>query len=137
MAILSSKILLMNFRGYPQLSYSIFFPQTDHDDESIKQAQLLVENSNKKLTVEKLAGDVNLSKRSFIRRFKASTGSTPVDFIQRMSVEKAKRLLETSKKSVEGIIYSLGYRDISSFRKIFVKHTSLSPKEYRKKYERI
>jgi transcriptional regulator GlxA family with amidase domain len=137
MAILSSKMLLMNFNGYPQLSYSIFFPQTNHDDESIKEAQSLVENSNKKITVEQLADKVSLSKRSFIRRFKASTGGTPVDFIQRMNVENAKRLLETTKKSVEGIIYSLGYRDVTSFRKVFMKHTSLSPREYRKKYERL
>jgi len=87
-----------------------------------------------KPTVEGLAGMVHLSKRSFIRRFKAATGNTPIEYIQRMNVEKAKRQLENSKDSIEQIIYSLGYNDIHSFRKVFTRYTDLTLKEYRGRY---
>lgn len=135
-AILSSKMLLMDMNNYYQSSYAMFTPQIQHNDEAIGKAQRLIETSKEKITVEDLAEKVNLSKRSFIRRFKANTGNTPMDYIQRMNVEKAKRRLENTKDSVESIIYALGYNDINSFRKLFIKYTSLSPKEYRKKYER-
>jgi transcriptional regulator GlxA family with amidase domain len=87
-----------------------------------------------KLSVEGLARIANLSRRSFIRRFKAATANTPLEYMQRVNVEKAKRQLENGKDTIEQIIYSLGYNDLNSFRKIFVRYIDLTPKEYRGRY---
>jgi|GEM_PF-4704566 YesN/AraC family two-component response regulator len=57
-----------------------------------------------------------------------------MEYIQRMNVEKAKRQLEQSKSSIKEIIYALGYHDIHSFRKIFIRYADLTPKEYWGKY---
>lgn len=136
-AVLSSKMLLMDMNNHYQLSYSMFIPQVQHNDQEIGKAQKLIETSPEKLSIDQLAQKVNLSRRSFVRRFKASTGNTPIGYIQRMNVEKAKRKLETTNNTIENIFYSLGYNDLNSFRKLFMKYTALSPREYRKKYKRI
>lgn len=136
-AVLTSKMLLAGYDKINQSEYSIFFPQHHHGDEAILKAQQIVESAtDEKVSVEALAKQVNMSKRNFIRRFKASTGNTPVEYVQRISVEKAKRVLELSNEAVEHIIYSLGYNDVNSFRKLFVKYTNMTPKEYRLKYRR-
>ena len=132
---IASRILLMDTTPASQNRFSMFIPQTQHTDEAIRRIQEFIEeDSQEKLTVERLARVSNMSKRSFIRRFKAATGNTPVEYIQWVNVEKAKRMLEKSKNSIEKIIYSLGYNDIHSFRKIFVRYTDLTPKEYRGRY---
>ena len=134
-ANLATRMLLMDNDRASQTRFSMFIPQTQHKDEAIYKAQKAIEHDQEeKLTVEGLAMTVHLSKRSFIRRFKAATGNTPVEYMQRMNVEKAKRQLENSKNSIEQIIYSLGYNDLNSFRKIFIRYTDLTPKEYRGRY---
>ena len=131
----ATRMLMLNNDRDSQTPFSMFIPQTQHQDEAIFEAQKAIEKDGKeKLTVESLASIVHLSKRSFIRRFKAATGNTPIEYIQRMNVEKAKRKLENSRHSIEQIIYSLGYQDVPSFRKIFVRYTELTPKEYRSRY---
>jgi transcriptional regulator GlxA family with amidase domain len=134
-ANLLSRMLLLESKETYQTRFSIFLPQTQHSDEAIHVSQQAIEKDGEgKLTVERLAGIACLSKRSFIRRFKTATGNTPVEYMQRMNVEKAKRQLEVSQQSIEQIIYSLGYNDIHSFRKIFSRYTNLTLKEYRDRY---
>jgi len=134
-ANMATKMLLLDNDSSSQTRYSMFIPQTRHQDEEIYLAQKAIEqDQDGKLTVEGLAILTHLSKRSFIRRFKAATGNTPIEYMQRMNVEKAKRQLEKSKSSIEQIIYSLGYNDMHSFRKIFIRYTDLTPKEYRVRY---
>jgi transcriptional regulator GlxA family with amidase domain len=131
----ATRMLMLNNDRDSQTPFSMFIPQTQHQDEAIFEAQKTIEKGAEgKLSVESLAAIVHLSKRSFIRRFKAATGNTPIEYIQRMTVEKAKRKLESSRHSIEQIIYSLGYQDIHSFRKIFVRYTDLTPKAYRLRY---
>ncbi|WP_273023540.1 helix-turn-helix domain-containing protein, partial [Rheinheimera sp.] len=46
----------------------------------------------------------------------------------------AKRLLETTNLPVEQIVLQVGYEDMSSFRKLFLNYTELSPSQYRHKF---
>jgi transcriptional regulator GlxA family with amidase domain len=134
-ANMAARMLQMDNDHSTQTHFSMFIPQTQHKDEAVFKAQQAIEvDQDEKLKVEELARIVHLSKRSFIRRFKDATGNTPIEYMQRMNVEKAKRKLENSKESIEQIIYSLGYNDIPSFRKIFMRYTDLTPKQYRVRY---
>jgi transcriptional regulator GlxA family with amidase domain len=131
----AARMLQMDNKFSTQGRFSIFMPQTQHSDEAIHKVQKAIEDEQEiKQSVESLAGIANMSRRSFIRRFKTATGNTPIEYLHRVNVEKAKRQLETGKDSVERIIYSLGYNDLNSFRKIFIRYTDLTPKEYRWKY---
>ena len=79
---------------------------------------------------------VHLNGRSFLRRFKKATTNTPVEYIQRVKVEAAKKKLEATSDTIFQIMYGVGYNDEKAFRNIFRKYSGLSPKEYRKKYNR-
>ena len=63
-----------------------------HDDKQIKIVQEYIENNfNQRITVESLADKYAISRRNFIRRFKNATQSTPIEYIQRVKVEAAKK----------------------------------------------
>ncbi|SQH74469.1 Transcriptional regulator, AraC family with amidase-like domain (fragment) [Shewanella benthica] len=53
---------------------------------------------------------------------------------QSFLLDEAKRLLETTELALEQIVDRVGYEDVSSFRKLFIQLTSLSPRAYRQKF---
>ena len=79
-----------------------------------------------------LADLVHLNQRTFLRRFKKATFNTPLEYIQRVKIEAAKRQLERSSKTILEIMYNIGYNDDKAFRGTFKKISGLSPKEYQK-----
>jgi len=105
------------------------------DVEIEKLLQWIEHNYNKELTIEAMAEKINLHKRTFIRRFKNSLNITPNEYIQNLRVEEAKILLKSSTKSFEQITFTVGYNNVSSFRRLFKNKTSLNPGEYRQKFQ--
>ena len=77
-----------------------------------------------------------ISRRNFERRFKKATSNTPVEYLQRVKIEAAKKSLESGRENVNEVMYAVGYSDNKAFRTIFKKITGLSPIEYRNKYNR-
>jgi transcriptional regulator GlxA family with amidase domain len=136
-AIWISKISEIEFDRLSQSEFIIFSGQKDHLDESIKSAQEFIENNyESKLNVEAIADQVHLNVRSFLRRFKKATSNTPLEYIQRVRVEAAKKKLESTTESMMEIMFSIGYNDEKAFRNTFKKYSGLSPKEYQMKYNR-
>jgi transcriptional regulator GlxA family with amidase domain len=134
-AIVTSKVFMIDIDRDSQSPFIIFEGQKDHGDELIKEAQQIIENNYpEKITVEELANELALSRRTLERRFKKATSNTIVEYIQRVKVEAAKQELETSRKNVNEVMYEVGYSDTKSFRSVFKKVTGLSPVDYRKKY---
>jgi len=71
-----------------------------------------------------------------LRRFKKATSNTPLEYIQRVRVEAAKKRLESTADNVLEVMLSVGYIDEKAFRKTFKKYAGISPKEYQMKYNR-
>jgi transcriptional regulator GlxA family with amidase domain len=94
-------------------------------------------NFTGKITIETLADQVNISRRSFERRFKQATNNTVSEYIQRVRIEAAKRRFEASRKNVNEVMFDVGYTDTKAFREVFKKITSLTPVEYRNKYAKM
>jgi transcriptional regulator GlxA family with amidase domain len=61
-------------------------------------------------------------------------GEAPSSYLQKLRIEKAKRLLETSNDNIAEIMLKVGYEDDRSFRRLFHALTALSPKMYRRRY---
>lgn len=137
MAIMASKVYALEIDRKSQSPFIIFKGQKKHEDVTIKDAQEFIEqNFTEKISVEELASRFAIGKRHFERRFKEATNNTPGEYIQRIKIEAAKKLLETSHKNVSEVLYEVGYNDTKSFRNTFKKITGLLPVEYRNKYNR-
>jgi transcriptional regulator GlxA family with amidase domain len=120
-----------------QSPFVIFNGQKEHRDESIKRAQTYIErNVGTRITVDRLSEMFAISRRNFERRFKKATSNTPVEYLQRVKIEAAKKSLESGRENVNEVMYAVGYSDHKAFRTIFKKITGLSPIEYRNKYNR-
>ena len=84
-----------------------------------------------------LLDDFNVGRRNFDRRFLKATGNTPVEYFQRVKIESAKNALETSRNTINEIMYPVGYADVKAFREVFRKYTGLSPLKKKGKYNKI
>lgn len=137
-AIWCSKTFEIDFDRINQNQFVMFNGQKDHNDKTIQKAQLFIENNyGKKIMVDDLARTFATSRRSFIRRFKKATANTPLEYIQRVKIEAAKKSLESDALNINEVMYDVGYTDSKAFRNIFRKYTGLSPLEYKQKYNRI
>lgn len=136
-ALFCSKLFEVDIDRSSQSHFHIFQGQKDHEDETIRNAQMYIEGHfTEKLSIEELANQFALSRRNFIRRFKKATSNTPLEYIQRVKVEAAKKQLESSTENINEVMYQVGYADSKSFRQLFKKITGLSPLAYRNKYNR-
>jgi transcriptional regulator GlxA family with amidase domain len=134
-AIQCAKSLVVDRGRVSQTPYSVFHFQREHSDDQILKIQDTLERDfNKDIDLDQLSQQHAIGRRTMERRFKASTGDTPLMYLQRVRVEEAKRSLESNNMTFDEISYQVGYQDTSFFRKIFVKHTTMRPNEYRAKF---
>lgn len=134
-AILASKYFAIDIDRESQNPFTIFTGQKDHNDPDIIKAQEYIESNYKdRFTVDELADQLAVSRRSFERRFKKATNNTVVEYLQRVRIEAAKRSFEMSRKNISEVMFDVGYTDTKAFRTVFKKITGLTPVEYRNKY---
>ena len=134
-AIYCSKIFQIDIERTSQSPFFIFQTQKNHGDELIGKAQTYIEeNLGEKISFEELASKLAVSRRNFDRRFIKATGNTPVEYLQRVKIEVAKKALERGRKSIYEVMSEVGYADDKAFREVFKKITGLSTLDYRAKY---
>lgn len=136
-AVFCSKVFQIEMDRNSQSAFSIFTGQKSHDDEMVQQAQAYIENNlHEKISVEQLSARLAVGRRNFDRRFIKATGNTPVEYVQRVKIESAKKAIESSRKTINEIMYEVGYSDVKAFREVFRKITGMSPLVYRAKYNK-
>lgn len=136
-AVGCAKSFVIDMGRESQLTYSTLKGRKYHRDEAILTAQNWLEESFREpVNIESLALRTGMSPRNFIRRFKKATGETPLNYLQALRLEAAKKLLEETNQTVEEITLGVGYEDISSFTKLFCRRTGLTPRQYRRKFQR-
>jgi transcriptional regulator GlxA family with amidase domain len=75
-----------------------------------------------------------LAERTFKRRFGSATGVSPMEYVQRLRIEDAKRRLERTETAVDEIGWQVGYEEPAFFRRLFKRVTGLTPGTYRRKF---
>jgi transcriptional regulator GlxA family with amidase domain len=136
-AIFCAKVFQIEMDRSSQASFIIFKGQKLHGDEVVKQAQIYLEGSmHQKVSIEQLSAKFSIGRRNFDRRFIKATGNTPIEYLQRVKIESAKRALETTRKTINEVMYEVGYADVKAFREVFKKITGMSPMDYRSKYNK-
>lgn len=83
------------------------------------------------VTVDSLAAAAGLSTRTFARRVSRATGHSPVQFLQRLRIERAVELLETTSLSVEEIARRVGYAEPTTLRRLLRREAGGRPSELR------
>lgn len=136
-AIFCSKVFQIEMDRQSQSAFIIFKGQKQHGDEVVQKAQTYIESKvHEKISVEHLSSKFAVGRRNFDRRFIKATGNTPVEYAQRVKMEAAKKAFETTAKSVNEVMYEVGYSDPKAFREVFRKITGIAPLEYRSKYNK-
>ncbi len=130
-----SRIMLVDPNRSSQMPFMTLQQLKGHKDDRVNKIQQWMQaNLSESFSLDDLAQRFALSKRTLMRRFKQAVGDTPVNYLQRLRVEEAKRLLETTPVPLEEIVTRVGYGDVSTFRKLFQQLTQLSPKAYRLRF---
>lgn len=136
-AVYCSKVFQIELERNSQSAFAIFTGQKQHDDAMVQQAQAYIENNiNEKISVEDLSSKFATGRRNFDRRFIKATSNTPLEYAQRVKIESAKKALESTRKTVNEVMYEVGYSDVKAFREVFRKITGLSPLKYKNKYNK-
>ncbi len=136
-AIYCTKIFQVEIDRQTQSVFAIFTGQKTHDDEMVRKAQQYMETHFRtKISMGDLSQRFAVGRRNFDRRFVKATGNTPAEYLQRVKVESAKKAFETTRKTINEVMYEAGYADEKAFREVFRKLTGMSPLEYRNRYNR-
>lgn len=94
----------------------------------------IVEQLDESLGIEVLARRAVMSPRTLARRFKAVTGTTPLDWIVRQRIQLAQRLLESTDLPVEIIAERAGFGTPVTMRHHFAQRVQTSPQAYRRTF---
>ena len=86
------------------------------------------------LTVAQLAQHAHTSERTFNRRFRAETGTTPLKWLHAQRVDQARRLLEASDLPVETVAQRCGFGSAAILRQHFRRATATTPTAYRRTF---
>ena len=133
-----AKTQIIDSKRGSQNSYTNVTLHKPHSDVLVKQVQEFIENNfEQSIQVSDLATMVNVTSRTLNRRFQSCVAMRPIEYIQAVRIEQAKRLLESGKVSIKSLAYQVGYNDISSFTRLFKRATELTPKEYQDKFSRV
>jgi len=119
-----------------QKSYKNFSTIFLYDDKEIKTiVQWMQDNLHEQISVLDLANRLNITEKTFSRRFKKSLNISPIQYLKSLRIEKAKELLITTNKKFSDITIEVGYFDESTFRLLFKRETSLNPREYKHRFK--
>lgn len=133
-----AKTQIIDSKRGNQHSYTNVTLHKPHSDQLVKRVQSFIENNfEQALAISDLAAMVNVTPRTLNRRFQACVAMRPIEYIQAVRIEQAKRLLESGAVTIKSLAYQVGYNDISSFTRLFKRATKLTPKEYQDKFSRL
>lgn len=104
-----------------------------HDSQLNPLLQWMQQHHGESIDLNRLATQANCSSRTLLRRFKASTGLTPNDYLQRLRISAAQRALRDPGCSLEQIASQVGYGDRATFAKLFKQLCGETPGAFRKR----
>lgn len=131
----TSRFFLVDASGREQRHYGSFAPRLTHGDEAILRVQhWLQAKGARDVSIADMATEARLEERTFFRRFKAATGIKPIEYAQCVKMEKARELLQFTKRTIEQVAWSVGYEDPTAFRRVFNRLVGLTPGDYRRRF---
>ncbi|HEX7136174.1 MAG TPA: helix-turn-helix domain-containing protein [Iamia sp.] len=96
----------------------------------------LADHLDEPFDLTRVATEFHVSTRTLLRHFGQETGTSPLQYLHRLRVERAKGLLESTDAGLHEIAAQVGYRDVAAFRKVFRAQTATTPSAYRARFRR-
>lgn len=105
----------------------------NHCDESILKVQDWIESHYAEvITIKRMSHEAGLTERTLKRRFLQATRISPILYVQKVRIDKAKKLLLATGLSVKAIAYEVGYENVSFFVRLFRAQVGQTPAQWRK-----
>ncbi|WP_314195256.1 helix-turn-helix domain-containing protein [uncultured Arthrobacter sp.] len=110
-------------------------PARSEDDPIARVLEWALGRLGEPLSVHRLATQAHMSRRTFIRAFRASTGTTPSAWVRSRRLDAARRLLETTDLSVDQVAADCGFGSAVTLRQNFATAFATTPTEYRRHFD--
>ena len=134
-AVDTAKLLMMHLNAPTPQRFRTNLDNTDHADELVLRAQRHIEqHSHEEVDFAELSKNLNISDRQLTRRFSKSLDCSPLQYLQTMRINRACKLLELTQIPSTKIVYEVGYKDESSFRRLFKKQMAMTMESYRQQF---
>jgi transcriptional regulator GlxA family with amidase domain len=131
-ALRTAKFWLLPDTGELQAPYAAAMLPFDHDDTVIRNCQLwMQQHFATDRPVDSMIALSALPPTTFARRFRRATAKSPIEYVHAVRIEAAKALLEGGTGRIDAIGRTIGYEDAASFRRLFKRHTGITPRDYR------
>lgn len=131
------KLLVVDTAEREQRFYQQFMPSFLHGDSMIEKLQRwLAAHLTQPITLKQLSQQGAVTERTLLRRFAKATGHTPYEYLQRLRIQRACELLETTTDTFTQIANQVGYDDSGACRKAFIRIMGLTPSAFRQRFGR-
>ncbi|NOW96018.1 GlxA family transcriptional regulator [Mucilaginibacter sp. SG564] len=127
-------VFYLNRPGF-QSQFGNLVPVFEKNNIATRLHQLVKENLSELLDLNILADKLHMSGRTLSRLVIKETGMSPVKFVEKLRVDFARKLLEESDFSLERISVQCGLGGLVSMRRVFIRHLSITPSDYRKLFK--
>ena len=123
---------------FQELLHTIVQQQAEQPDNAAPEQRIeltikyMQQHYQDKIEMSQLSAMVNLTSSSFSRLFKKTVGETPIDYLTRLRIERAKQLLSESAGRIKEVSSAVGYEDEFYFSRIFHRTVGVSPTVYMK-----
>ncbi|MDE1996023.1 MAG: GlxA family transcriptional regulator [Rhizobiaceae bacterium] len=124
---IARKMVIYQRRGGGQSQFSVLLEMNPKSDRVHMALAFAKENLSSDLSIEALAEAARLSPRQFSRVFRDETGQTPAKAVERLRVEAARLMMETSRHPIEVIARETGFGDRERMRQAFLRAFGQSP----------
>ena len=134
-AVDTAKLLMMNLNAPSPRPYRTNQEAREHSDDLVHRAQRHIDkHSGNDLNISELSDDLSISERQLNRRFSKALQCSPLQYLQKARINRACGLLELTQLPSSKIVYEVGYRDESSFRRLFKKQMEMTMENYRRRF---
>lgn len=134
----TAKVFLLGGHEEGQLPFSAMTRHSSADDAVIRDSLAWIADHYATANpVTAMIERSGLTRRTFARRFQTAMARRPIDHVEALRIEGARRLLEMGGDAVDDVGYRVGYEDPTFFRRLFKRTTGMTPAAYRRKYAAI
>lgn len=109
--------------------------RADDPDRFGELTRWMADNLATELSVTTLADRAAMSVRNFTRRFTQAMGVTPGEYVQRLRVDAARRLLTEGDAPIARVAERCGFASAEAMRLAFVRHVNVAPSEFRARFQ--